>query len=58
MVAMEIEENAVDYHLTGGAVAFGDPKFWLATILSTGVGFLTPLPYNYVRLRKYGKDCH
>ena len=33
MVAMEVEENAVDYHLTGGAVAFGDPKFWLATIL-------------------------
>jgi hypothetical protein len=21
-------------------------------------GFLTPLPYNYFRLKKYGKACH
>ncbi|KAJ5711442.1 hypothetical protein N7488_005598 [Penicillium malachiteum] len=58
MVAMEIAENAVDYHLTGGLVAFDDPKFWLAAVLSIGAGFLAPLPYNYVRLRKYGKACH
>ncbi|KAJ6022507.1 uncharacterized protein N7446_012858 [Penicillium canescens] len=58
MLAMEIAENAVDYHLTGGLVAFGDPKFWLAAIVSMGAGYLAPLPYNYLRLRKYGKACH
>lgn len=58
MAAMEVVENAVDYHLTGGVVAFEDPKFWLAAMLSMGAGFLTPLPYNYARLRKYGRTCH
>lgn len=58
MVAMELAENAVDYHLTGGVVAFEDPLFWGAAVLSIGAGFLAPLPYNYARLRKYGKACH
>ena len=58
MVAMEAAENIVDYHLTGGVVAFGDPQFWMAAVLSMGAGFLAPLPYNYLRLRKYGKACH
>lgn len=58
MIAMEIAENAVDYHLTGGIVAFDDPRFWVAAVVSVGAGFLAPLPYNYVRLRKYGKACH
>ncbi|KAH7166613.1 hypothetical protein DER46DRAFT_624743 [Fusarium sp. MPI-SDFR-AT-0072] len=48
----------IDYHLTGGAVHFDSPQFWLATIISMGAGFLTSLPYNYLRLRKYGKACH
>lgn len=46
MMAMEVAGNAVDYHLTGGVVAFEDPKFWLAAALSTGAGLLVPLPYN------------
>lgn len=58
MVAMELAENAVDYHLTGGMISFEDPKFWVAAMLSIGAGFLAPLPYNYARLRKYGKACH
>lgn len=58
MIAMEIAENAVDYHLTGGIVAYDDPRFWVAAVVSVGAGFLAPLPYNYVRLRKYGKACH
>ncbi|CAG8089757.1 unnamed protein product [Penicillium olsonii] len=58
MLAMELAENAVDYHLTGGMVAFDDPKFWLAAVVSMGAGYLAPLPYNYLRLRKYGKACH
>ncbi len=58
MVTMEMAENAVDYYLTGGAVAFDSPTFWLAAVVSIGAGFLAPLPYNYVRLRKFGKACH
>lgn len=58
MVAMEAAENIVDYHLTSGVVAFGDSEFWMAAVLSIGAGFLAPLPYNYLRLRKYGKACH
>ena len=58
MVAMELAENAVDYHLTGGVVALEDPRFWMAAISSTGAGFLASLPYNYARLRKYAKVCY
>ncbi|RJE24653.1 hypothetical protein PHISCL_03019 [Aspergillus sclerotialis] len=58
MVAMEMTENIVDYHLTGGQVNLEDPQFWMAAVLSIGAGFLAPLPYNYLRLRKYGKACH
>ena len=58
MVAMEVAENVVDYHLTGGVVTLGDPQFWLAAIFSIAAGYLAPLPYNYLRLRKYGKACH
>ncbi|KAI0121513.1 hypothetical protein F4776DRAFT_220136 [Hypoxylon sp. NC0597] len=58
MLTMEAAQNMVDYHLTGGAVAFDSPAFWAAAVTSTAVGFLAPLPYNYLRLRKYGKACH
>jgi hypothetical protein len=58
MVTMEIAENAVDYHLTGGVVQFDDPAFWGAAVVSVAAGFLAPLPYNYGRLKKYGKACH
>jgi hypothetical protein len=39
-------------------VQFDSPAFWGAAMLSIAAGFLAPLPYNYVRLRKYGKACH
>ncbi|KAH7028192.1 uncharacterized protein B0I36DRAFT_328783 [Microdochium trichocladiopsis] len=58
MLTMEAAENAVDYYLTGGVVAFGDPSFWLASVAAIAAGFLAPLPYNYFRLRKYSKACH
>lgn len=58
MITMELAENAVDYNLTGGIVQFDSPEFWLAALLSIAAGFVTPLPYNYHRLRKYGKACH
>ncbi|EEP80670.1 conserved hypothetical protein [Uncinocarpus reesii 1704] len=58
MLGMETVQNIVDYHLTSGIVALNDPKFWLAAAASALAGFLAPLPYNYSRLKKYGKSCH
>ena len=58
MMAMELAENTVDYHLTGGVVALDEPQFWMVAALSMGAGYLGPLPYNYLRLRKYGEACH
>ncbi|WZH45646.1 DUF4396 domain-containing protein [Fusarium acuminatum] len=58
MLTMEAAENAVDYYLTGGQVALNDPAFWVAALVSIAAGFMAPLPYNYARLRKYGKACH
>lgn len=58
MIAMEAAENAVDWHLTGGVVAVQDPAFWAAAAVSIAAGFLAPLPYNYVRLRRWGRSCH
>ncbi|KAH7153458.1 hypothetical protein EDB81DRAFT_791432 [Dactylonectria macrodidyma] len=58
MITMEIAENAVDYYLTGGAVSFDSPGFWIAALVSMTAGFFAPLPYNYIRLRKFGKACH
>ncbi|KAL4793749.1 hypothetical protein BDV19DRAFT_366154 [Aspergillus venezuelensis] len=58
MLAMEVAENVVDYHLTGGVVDLSSPEFWGAAVVSVGAGFLAPLPYNYWRLRRYGRACH
>ena len=53
MVSMEIAMNATDYFLTGGAIL----TWWVVPIM-LAVGFVTPWPYNYWRLKKYGKACH
>lgn len=58
MMTMEIAENAVDYYLTGGQIAVDSPTFWLAGAVAMLAGFLAPLPYNYLRLKRYGKACH
>jgi hypothetical protein len=58
MLGMETVQNVVDYHLTSGVVALDDPNFWVAAAASAAAGFLAPLPYNYLRLKKYGKSCH
>jgi len=53
MVSMELAMNLVDVAVTGGAKLTLSvlPLMWLA-------GFLTPLPYNYWRLKALGKACH
>jgi len=54
MISMEIAMNLTDFLMTGGQA-----KITLYTILPMWIaGFLTPLPYNYYRLKKYGKACH
>ena len=58
MLGMETVQNLVDYHLTGGVVRLDDAQFWTAAAISMLAGFLAPLPYNYIRLRKHGKACH
>ena len=53
MISMEISMNLTDYYLTGGAQL----NYWIVPIMLT-VGFLTPWPYNYWRLKKFNKACH
>ena len=53
MLAMEAAMNAVDVGVTGGATL----TFWVIPLMLV-VGFLTPLPYNYWRLKALGIACH
>ena len=53
MLSMEIAMNLTDYFLTGGAMI----TWWVVPIMLI-VGFLTPWPYNYWRLKKFGITCH
>ncbi|MEO9485080.1 MAG: DUF4396 domain-containing protein [Ekhidna sp.] len=58
MVAMEIAMTSTDFMITGGKAAFDDPAYWLALIPALIVGFITPLPYNYYKLKKFNQACH
>ena len=53
MLSMEIMMNSTDYILTGGAIL----TWWVIPIMLI-VGFITPWPYNYWRLKKFGINCH
>jgi len=53
MVSMEIAMNLTDVILTGGAILN-----WCVVPIMLLVGFLTPWPYNYWRLKKYNIACH
>jgi hypothetical protein len=53
MISMEAAMNIVDVLLTGGATLV----WWVLPFMLVA-GFLTPLPYNYYRLKKFGKACH
>lgn len=52
MVSMEATMNITDYFLTGGAKLV----WWVIPIMLI-VGFLTPWPYNYWRLKKFSQAC-
>ena len=53
MVSMEAAMNLTDYLLTGGAMLT-----WWAIPIMLAVGFVTPWPYNYWRLKKFNIACH
>ena len=53
MISMEVAMNLTDYFLTGGAIL----TWWVVPIMLI-VGFLTPWPYNYWRLKKFNITCH
>ena len=53
MISMEVAMNFTDYILTGGAML----TWWVVPIMLL-VGFITPWPYNYWRLKKFGLACH
>ena len=53
MISMEVAMNLTDYFLTGGAIL----TWWVVPIMLV-VGFLTPWPYNYWRLKKFNISCH
>ena len=53
MIAMELTMNFTDWFLMGGAILV----WWVIPIMLV-VGFITPWPYNYWRLKKYGLACH
>jgi len=53
MLAMEIAMNSVDWLILGEARLV----WWIVPIMLL-VGFLTPWPYNYYKLKKYNIACH
>ena len=53
MIAMELAMNVTDVLLTRGAML----TWWVIPFMLLA-GFVTPLPYNYWRLKALGKACH
>jgi len=53
MISMEVAMNLTDYLLTGGAIL----TWWVIPLMLI-VGFVTPWPYNYWRLKKFNIACH
>ena len=53
MVLMELAMNLADFGM------MGEPAITLKVLpITLGSGFLAAWPYNYWRLRKFGKCCH
>ena len=53
MISMEVAMNSVDLFLVGEAKLV----LWVVPLMLTA-GFITPLPFNYWRLKVLGKACH
>ena len=53
MISMEVAMNLTVYIFTGGAIL----TWWVVPLMLI-VGFVTPWPYNYWRLKKFNIACH
>ena len=53
MIAMETSMNLFDWIFVGGAKL----TVWAVPLMLI-IGFVTPWPYNYWRLKKYNIACH
>ena len=53
MISMELAMNLTDYLIIGSAKLV----WWVIPIMLI-IGFLTPWPYNYWRLKKFNVACH
>ncbi len=53
MISMELAMNGMDWLLVGAL-----ELRWWSMLPALAVGFLTPWPYNYWRLKALGKACH
>ena len=53
MLGMEVAMNLTDFMITGGAVI----TWWVLPYILLA-GFISPLPYNYWRLKALGVACH
>ena len=52
MISMEVAMNTVDVIFAGGVLVM-----WVIPLMLIA-GFITALPYNYYRLKKYNIACH
>ena len=52
MIVMEVVMNTVDVIFASGEI-----NIWIIPLMLI-TGFLSPLPYNYYRLKKYNESCH
>ena len=52
MISMEVAMNLIDIIFAKGVLT------WWVIPMMLAAGFLTPWPYNYWRLKKYGVACH
>ncbi len=53
MIAMELAANVMAYFLSSG-----QRLLWWVILPSLIAGFFAALPYNYYRLKRFGKACH
>ena len=53
MITMELAMNATDWALVGELRVY-----WWSLVPALAAGFLAPWPYNYWRLKKFGRACH
>lgn len=53
MIGMELAMNLTDWMLVGSL-----KLTWWSILPSLAAGFVTPWPYNYWRLKKFGVACH